>query len=142
MKYTLLASAAALTVLASGAAAMADDRGDILALEQQRVAALNALDHAALAALMSDDFLQVHTTGLVTDKVQTVAGAKAHPRALVRGPLTVRVWGDTAVITGEQNSGELKPGEAPFHAMAMEVAHRTGGQWRLVSVAVTPIKTP
>ncbi len=76
---------------------------DILALEDKRYAAMAALDEAALAECFGDDLIYVHSSGLVDTKASYIAaimGAKFRYKKCDRFEEKVRIYGDTALVTG------------------------------------------
>lgn len=115
----------------------------INALEQRRLAALKDRDGATLEAVLADDYMHVHGTGKVEDRPTFIKGMLARPRQSERGPLKTRIYGDVAVIIGEQTNltknadGSPAP---PQHYMATQIVRRAKDGWRYVSMQVTPLK--
>ena len=108
---------------------------EVLALEQARQVALAAGDLDALAELMSDDLVHVHGTGVVHDKAALLNHLKGTARAVERKRLKVRIYGDTAILTGDNINRVEQPGE-PTKVIAIyatQVAHKRDGRWRFVS---------
>ena len=70
--------------------------------EEQRCAALMAGDVDALAGMLTDDLVHVHLNGQIEDKRTYLDGVrrKYRFRNIQRGPLTIRLYGDVAVMTG------------------------------------------
>lgn len=70
--------------------------------EERRCAALMAADHEALAAMLADDLVHIHLTGQVDGKSVYLNGVREKYlfRNITRGPLTIRLYGDFAVMTG------------------------------------------
>lgn len=71
-------------------------------LEQQRCELLMKGDADGLALLLADNLVHIHLNGHADDKSGYLFGVrnKYTFRALSRGPLTVRIFGDAAVMTG------------------------------------------
>lgn len=122
-----------------------DDVDLILEAENRRRAALVAVDMAELDALFADDLVHVHSNALVHDKAALLAHI-AHNRAFLaieRGPLTVRRYGDVAVLTGgmtnwmRRNDGA----EIVLGGMVTQVLRREDGVWRFTSFQLTLSKT-
>lgn len=108
---------------------------EVLALEQARQAALAAGDLDALAELLADDLVHVHGNGTVHDKTMLLNHLKGTARAVERKRLKVRVYGDTAVITGDNINRLDQPDGDPrtITVFATQVAHKADGRWRFVS---------
>lgn len=129
-------------VAANSKAASQDNAAEQLnALEQRRLAALRDRDAAALQAVLADDYIHMHSTGRVDDRAAFIKGTLERPRRSERGPLLIRVYGELAVMTGEQTNqsvnadGSIGAGQ---RFMVTQVAHLEKGAWRLVSMQVTP----
>lgn len=76
---------------------------DILALEAGRYAAMIAIDEAALGKCFGDDLIYVHSSGAVDTKASYIAaikGGKFRYKKCERFEETVRIYGDTALVTG------------------------------------------
>ena len=107
-------------------------------LETRRQAALVALDMDALADMFADDIVHVHTNGMVHDKAAILGHIRGRAQfaAVDRRNLSVRVYGDTAVLTGNLINTLRIPGEEQpriMNAFATQVARRIDGAWRFVS---------
>jgi ketosteroid isomerase-like protein len=120
---------------------MTDAHDELRALESRRCEAISAGDVDALMAMLTDDYVHVHMTGRVDDRAGHVDAVASRPRRTTRGELTTRMWGDVAVLTGELTNHMTMPdGEArQLHAYCHEVAVRTDGSWRFVSIQLTPL---
>lgn len=117
------------------------DIDDLKALEAQRCAAISAGDTEALRALLTEDYVHVHMTAAVDDREGHLNAVASRPRTATRGDLTVRVYGDLAVITGELTNHMAPPGQEPraIRAFCHEVAVRSGGGWRFAAIQLTPL---
>lgn len=115
------------------------EEAEILDLEQRRCAAISTPDARALNELLADDYVHIFGNGRVSDKPGYVRSIVEFPRTPVRGDLTVRVYGDTAIITGDvlnrvkQPDGSMKATKA----IATQVVHRRHGRWTFVSCQMT-----
>jgi ketosteroid isomerase-like protein len=108
---------------------------EIRALEARRCAALVSRDIAALDALIGDDLVHIHGNGGVDDKAGYLGGieSKYDFHAVSRGDLTVRVYGDVAVVTGALSqtiSVKGAPERHDIEAMTSQTWVRTAGRWR------------
>lgn len=113
---------------------------ELLALEARRAEAIGTGDLTALADVLADDYVHVLAPGRVVDKSGYVEMIRTGPRRPDRGPLTVRVYGDAAVITGDLTNRIGAPGETPrvIPAFCTQVAARgADGNWRFTSYMLT-----
>jgi len=121
---------------------------DILAAEDRRRAALVASDMEALAALMEDDLVHVHTTGTVHGKTQLLhhTGVLLRFFAVERGELTIRPIGpDAVVMTGPMTNTVGKRGteeKIQVHSFVTQVWVRRDGAWRTKSFHATRVDPP
>lgn len=118
------------------------DVDDLQALEARRCAAIAAGDTETLSALLTDDYSHVHMTGALDDRAGHLRAISGRPRQAIRGDLTIRVYGDLAVITGLQTNRTPNPSGGPpteIQAYCHQVAVRQDGAWRFASVQLTPM---
>ena len=81
-----------------------DDRRAVAALDIEYQAAVKRNDADAMARILADDFILVLGNGTVVDRAALLAQARSGRIQYALqdeepGTQTVRVWGDTAVIT-------------------------------------------
>jgi len=116
---------------------------EVRALEAVRIDALQRNDIPAVAALMDDDLVHIHATGLTENLEQFLAGLRALPRSPQRNSLKVRVYGnDVAVLTGELANTVLRPGKTEPETMLVmttQVAVRRKDGWKFVSFQASKI---
>ena len=112
MKRLMAAATAALglAMLAgtqrTNAAAGDDTKEQILAIERARNQAILSGDAAALDRMTSDDYTFITLRGELRTKREIVQGFKSgtfHYESRSISDLNVRVYGDTAVVTGRSN---------------------------------------
>lgn len=109
------------------------------AREDERRRALVVGDMAALAELVTDDLVHVHTTGNVHNKAQLLehAGGFLEFLNVERGPLTIRRIGpDAAVMTGPMTNTVRRRGvdeRVTVRAFVTQVWIRCDGAWRIAS---------
>lgn len=74
----------------------------VQAAEARRCGLLMAGDAEPLEAMLADSLVHVHLTGRVDDKRGYLAGFRGKYRFhdVTRGPLNIRIWGDTAISVG------------------------------------------
>jgi ketosteroid isomerase-like protein len=132
-------------LLISGAHA-ADDaaRREVLAAEKARTRAMLAGDRAALGSITSDDYTHVDSNGRARDKarfLELLARADRRFETIGVDESTVRIYGDTAVVTGRYHNAVRTPdGVQPTkHARFTRVYVRQGGAWRNVAHQATEI---
>ena len=95
-------------------------------------------DFAALAALLADDFVYSHSTGLVQNKGKWIAGLKplVGKRDRVANVVGVEFHGDIAVVRGEV---DIVWREAPTkYNRYVRVYRLVEGGWRAISQVTTP----
>jgi uncharacterized protein (TIGR02246 family) len=101
MKTTIIALA-----LLAGGTAQADDKAAVAALDTQYQAAVKANDADAMARILAPDFVlvvgsgKVYTTKDLLDSARNKDTIYEHQEE-EPGSQTVRVWGDTAVVTAK-----------------------------------------
>jgi len=116
----------------------------IIALDEARRAAMIAEDFAALDRLLADDLVHIHAAGNADTKAQylKMIADFCGFEAIERGPVTVRFYGDTAVMTGRMtHTVRIKPTGAvrTMEAFGTQVWARQGDGWRQVLYQATEI---
>ena len=111
---------------------------DVKQLEARRIAAQIELDMATLDAIFADDLVHVHATGVVQDKETLLRHIESRRQfvAIERPGLTVRMYGDTAILTGALINTLQPPGQErrQMKGFATQVARlEEGATWRFVS---------
>ena len=95
-------------------------------------------DFDALSALLADDFVYSHSTGLVQDKQEWLDSLKplVGKRDRVAKVIGVEPHGDIAVVKGDV---DIVWREAPTkYNRYVRVYRRAGGIWRAISQVTTP----
>jgi ketosteroid isomerase-like protein len=121
-----------------------DPTAEITRLEHERGVALVNADWPALDALMADDLVHIHTTGLIDDKAQYLEGARTKLDYLKveRVSLQVRSCGEIAIATGVLNQTlRIKGPETvvEIRAATTQVWIRRNGRWLQNSFQATRI---
>ncbi|ATM05571.1 nuclear transport factor 2 family protein [Raoultella planticola] len=115
----------------------------LLTLETQRQQALVAGDSVRLAALLADDLVHIHSTGMVQGK----AGFLEHVVkmggfvAIERPAPDIRLLGDIALISGETRNvvRSLHDGaERVRHGFSTLVLRRSPQGWQIILSQMTP----
>jgi hypothetical protein len=112
------------------------DLDALLQLEARRCAAISALDEHSLRDTLAEDYVHIHATGTVDDREGFIRGVLANPRIVERGTIHVRLYGEMAVLTGEQTNHR---GGSAALCISQQIAARREDIWRFVSAQVTRI---
>ena len=102
LALAMLAGGGAILAGAARAGAGGDDAKVIAALDTKYQAAVKANDPETMAAILADDFILVTGRGTVYTKADLLAQARSRETTYEHQEdtqQTVRVWGNTAVIT-------------------------------------------
>src|SRR6266581_77227 len=142
--------AAAVLVATAGPAAAQAASGaaveeQIKKIEKDRAAAVTRADVAALDAITSDDYTMINRNGRLMDKAQTMSGIKTGDIKITFNEvsdLKVRVYGDTAVVTGRsETKGTVGGRDVSGPNLFTRVYVKKNGRWQSVSfpqTAITP----
>ncbi|MDA8108784.1 MAG: nuclear transport factor 2 family protein [Betaproteobacteria bacterium] len=116
---------------------------DILALESRRYGAMTAQDTAGLGQLLHDDLVYTHSSAVVDTKqsyVEGIRSGKFRYRKIERAEERVRVYGDTALVTGRaaiEVEVDGKPKSLKLRYLNVWV--RQAGAWKFVAWQSTAI---
>jgi ketosteroid isomerase-like protein len=126
------------------AAAPAGDRSEILAVERAWDTAVVKRDVAALNRILADDFLLVWINGQVSgkrDMLKAIAARKAEIDPFETEDVNVRIYGDTAVVTGRfTQTAHLGERSETNQFRYTDVYHRTRRGWQAISAHASLIK--
>jgi len=132
-----------LLVLSSGKA-FAQVEDSVKAVEMNRRQALLAADTVALSRMLAPDFIEISRLGTVrtrADNIRDIASGALHLTSVTYDSLTVRVYGDVAVLTGvADNTGTMRG--LPFSGKIRytRVFVRRDGRWQAVLMQQTPMQ--
>lgn len=117
---------------------MTDTAADLIELEQKRNKLLVANDMAGLGTMLTDDMTYVHASGKLDSKATLLASIGKDYSYLEseRGELSVRVFGDTAVMTGPAKfllKVASKPEPITVPCNVTQVWVKQGGAWKLAA---------
>jgi len=123
-----------------GTAAATDDakvdKETVAALDSQYQAAVKANDAATMDRILADTFILVTSFGNVHTKAELLDEARSARRAYERQEdtdKTVRVWGDTAIVTAKLWEKGTENGKPFEHKLWFsDVYRRTPSGWRYV----------
>ena len=114
---------------------------DVRATEDRRIKALIDDDFATLEAIFADDLTYTHSSSVLDTKAAYMAGlrsGKSKYEAIDRKPSTVRLYGDTAIITGDAQI-KLRSQPAPFWIRYTLMYVKQGAAWKMVAWQSTRI---
>jgi ketosteroid isomerase-like protein len=146
-RKSLFAIATTLSLLITVCAAAQSTGGSteeqIEKLENDRAQAVVKGDVAALEKTTADDYTIIDRAGRIRDKQATMGAIKSGDIKLTSNKLSdlkVRVYGDTAVVTGRSDAeGSVNgtPSNGPVRFTRVYV--KKDGQWQSVAFQQTPI---
>lgn len=135
LSHILLATALSTSLF--GVATAAEPEDDVLASQGARLRAMIDEDVDALSELLADDLHYSHTRGSVESKPQflsTIQSKRIDYLSAAPRDVEVRLFGDTAVITGLSDMKLIYRGEQhDFTIRFLEVSHKVDGNWQLVA---------
>ena len=135
LKQVLIGSLALLAA-AAASADPASDQQAVSALDTQYQAAVKVNDAATMERILADDFVVVTGTGKIYTKADLVNMARTKQVIYEHqdeSNQTVRVWGDTAVVTAELWGKGLDEGRHfDWHVWFSDTYVRTPSGWRYV----------
>ena len=118
----------------------------IMKMERDRAAAVVKGDVAMLEGLTSDDYVLINANGQLSDKAATMNAIKTGIIKLTANDVSdmkVRVYGDTAVVTGKSTAkGTIGGVELKGPLMFTRVYVKKNGKWQSVAFQQTPIAAP
>ncbi len=104
-------------------------------IEDRRIKAMIDDDFATLEAILADDLTYGHSSGLADTKtayLEALRSGKTKYLTFDRAPSVVRVYGNTAIITGTATLS-LRGQAAPFSLRYTLAYVMREGQWRMVA---------
>lgn len=121
-----------------------DDEKTLRQLEERRCKALMAGDAETLAALLAENLVHIHLNGQIDTKEGYLHGFRDVYtfRSISRGALTIRFFGDAAVMTGalSQTIEVRASGDTiDVSAVTTQVWNRSGGGWVLNTCHNAPL---
>ena len=109
------------------------------AIEQTWIKAENHHDAATFERIVADDWIGIEPGGKRQTKAERAADIKASPGgAATIGNLKVRVFGDTAVVTGTDD--EITKDGKESHLVWTDVFLKRNGKWQAVASQTSPVK--
>ena len=119
---------------------MTEDIAPIVAAEERRRAALNGNDAEALATVLSDDLVYIHSNGLAEGREAYLDRVRSGPgryQNLTVANFTVRRNGSSAICDGQVSFEYAVPNHRPVVVKAhfLAVWKEEAGDWRLAGYA-------
>ena len=122
---------------------MSSDK-EILALEDERYAAMCSGDFAALEAMLHDELLYTHSSGLTDTKVTWLASlrsGKTKYKSAAFSDRKVRLAGDTALVTGRAAIEAEINGQPRSLSVFLNAWTKTPKGWKFIAWQSTPQPT-
>src|SRR6266705_2028940 len=131
-----------LSVTASRLIAQATAPEDsVRAVEQSRAQALLRADTAALARMVADEFVEISRLGQLrtkADNIRDIASGALRLTSVKYDSLTVRIYGEVAVLTGiADNTGTFRGIPFAGKIRYTRVFLRRDGRWQAVAMQQT-----
>jgi len=140
MQYRRLLIAAVVVVAASSVFAQ-DVQEQLKKMEMDRAAAVVKADVATLDKTTSDDYVLINMNGRMSSKADMIEAFKSGSSKLTSEELSdlkVRVYGNTAVITGKADvKGTLGGTDATGTILFTRVWVKKDGRWQSTSLQQT-----
>ena len=116
---------------------------EVLARDDERIAAMLAADGAALEEILAADYTHAHNNGLLEDRaayLASVVGGPVRYQRFAPRERVVRVYGATALLTGLSSVAVLyegRPIEIEVRFLAVYLRQADG--WRIAAWQATPL---
>jgi len=144
---TVIAVVTTVVLLIAGREAAAHGAAEeqIKQLERDRQDAFVRGDVDALERATSDDYTTINATGRLSTKpqmMQNLRQGKTKVLWVKLDSLKARVYGNTAILTGEYRDANVRDGvERRTHALFTRVFVKSAGQWKAVAYQQTAVQS-
>ena len=122
----------------------AKDERELTQLVKDLNEAVVKADVAVLERMLHEDYVHNRPSGVVEDRAQYLENRKARRvdfESLVPDEIKVRVYGDTAIVTGRSTAkGKDQYGKMDEQRRCTRVLVRRDGRWQFVHYHGTPIQ--
>jgi len=110
-------------------------------IENDWAAAEKAKDSVKLSAILDDTWVELGWDGKIVDKAKALAELKTGSvDSIGMGPMTVRVFGNTAVVTGSDTEKSTENGKDTSGSYIWtDVFVKTNGKWKAVASQITKV---
>ena len=116
----------------------------VRAVEANRAQALLRADTAALARMVADEFVEISRLGQLrtkADNLRDIASGQLTLTSVKYDSLTVRIYGDVAVLRGiADNTGTFRGFPFSGKVRYMRIFVRRDGRWQAVAMQQTPLQ--
>ncbi len=116
----------------------------VRAVEANRAQALLRADTAALARMVADEFVEISRLGQLrtkADNLRDVASGQLRLTSVKYDSLTVRIYGDVAVLRGiADNTGTFRGFPFSGKVRYMRIFVRRDGRWQAVAMQQTSLQ--
>lgn len=116
---------------------------EVIAAENERLAAIRAGDWARFSGVVGDDLVYTKMDGALETKADYLDVLQASPRTYTRNNLVVRVFGDVAVMHGGiQVTVAAQPDGTPERVRTgtiLQVWAKRDDRWQLVAAQATDV---
>jgi len=130
-----------LSICAGRVQAQTQVEDSVRAVEMSRRDALLAADTVALSRLIAPDFVEISRLGTVrtrADNIRDIASGALHLTSIKYDSLTVRIYGEVAVLTGiADNTGTMRGFPFSGKIRYTRVFVRRDGRWQAVLMQQT-----
>jgi len=124
----------------------AKDERELVQLVKDLSEAVVRGDVGFLDRVLHEDYAHHRPNGIVEDRAQYLDNRKTgrvHFESLVADEIKVRVYGDTAVVTGRSTAkGKDQHGKMDDQRHWTRVLVRRDGRWQFVNFHAAPIRKP
>lgn len=114
-----------------------DVEKQILELESQRMKAMTEADTETLKGIYADDLTYTHTSAAEDTKqsmLEALETGRLNYAAMDASDVKVRVYGDTAILTGKAQVKVTSSGrDLTFGLIFTDVYTKRDGQWQMVA---------
>ena len=139
----VLAALGAGSIAAQGSRADSAAADSVRATEMARRQALLAADTVALSRLIGEEFVEISRRGTVRtreENLREIASGELALTAVSYDSLTVRIYGDVAVLMGiAENAGTYRGFAFGGKIRYTRIFVRRAGRWQAVAMQQTPV---
>src|SRR5881397_468433 len=128
---------------AQGQASGSSPEDSVRAVELSRAQVLLRADTAALSRLVADEFIEISRLGQLrskADNLRDIASGELKLTSVKYDSLTVRIYGDVAVLRGiADNTGMFRGFPFSGKIRYTRIFVRRDGRWQAVAMQQTPL---
>ncbi len=139
--FVLLLSAHGSSLAAQAAAGSSTPEDSVRAVEMSRAQALLRADTAALSRMVADEFFEISRLGQLrskADNIRDIASGDLRLLSVKYDSLTVRIYGDVAVLRGiADNTGTVRGFPFSGKIKYLRIFIRRDGRWQAVAMQQT-----